>query len=99
VGVYRSTRKLITSSTLNGNQFRLLGIAISYSFTSSRDRADGNCISCIKNESSTSFVEMNPERNLKHTVDMLSKVVDKSNNKLLLYIYDDVTVEKKIIIE
>ena len=42
---------------------------------------------------------MNPERNLKHIVDMLSKVVNKSNNKLLLYIYDDGTVEKKIILE
>ena len=87
------------TSTLNGNQSRLLGIAISNSFTANRDRADGNCIRCIKNESSTSIVEMNPERNLKHKVDMLSKVVNKSNNKLLLYIYDDGTVEKKIIIE
>lgn len=87
------------TSTLDGNQSRLLGIALSNSFMGDRDRADGNCVRCIKNESLTSIVEINPDRKLIHIVDMLSRVVDKSNNKFLLYIYDDGTVEKKIIFE
>jgi len=87
------------TSDLDGLQSRILGISLTTSLMGDRDRADGNCIRCIKNESSTSIVEINPERKLIHILDMLSRVVDKSNNKFVFYIYDDGTVEKRIIIE
>ena len=47
----------------------------------------------------TSILEFNSERKLLKITDILGKETKENRNELLFYIYDDGTVEKKIIIE
>lgn len=87
------------TSTLNGSQSRLLGISLSNSFMGDRDRADGNCVRCIKDEHSTSILEIPNERKLLKIVDILGKESKPKLNVPLFYIYDDGTVEKQVVID
>jgi len=64
-----------------------------------RDRADGNCVRCIQDESSTSIDEIQNPRTLIKTVDILGKETKANSNTTLFYIYDDGTVEKRIVID
>ena len=50
------------------------------------------------NATSTFNIPINPNRKLEKTVDILGRET-KGTNQPLFYIYDDGTVEKKIVIE
>ncbi|MGY8951110.1 MAG: hypothetical protein ACKVJW_04940, partial [Flavobacteriales bacterium] len=63
------------------------------------DRADGNCVRCIQDETVTSILEISNQKTLIKIVDILGRETNPKANNLLFYIYDDGTVEKKIIIE
>jgi hypothetical protein len=64
-----------------------------------RDRADGNCVRCIQDESSTSTLEISNQKKVFKIVDFLGKETNPKVNKLQFYIYEDGTVEKRIVIE
>lgn len=87
------------SSTLNGTQSRLLGISLSTSLMGDRDRADGNCVRCIQDESSTSIEENRENKTLLKIVDVLGREAAPKCNNLLFYIYDDGTIEKRVVIK
>ena len=57
-------------------------------------KTDGN-----GNVTSTFNIAINPNRKLEKTVDILGRETKGKKNQPLFYIYDDGTVEKKIIIE
>jgi len=46
-----------------------------------------------------SILDINSDKKLIKIIDVLGRDIELSNNRLLLYIYDDGTVEKKIISE
>lgn len=87
------------TSTLNGIQSRLLGIALANSFMGDRDRADGNCVRCIQDVSSTSIEENSENNTLLKIVDVMGRETIPKPNTTLFYIYEDGTVEKRIILE
>ena len=87
------------TSDLNGLQSRMLGISLTTSLMGDRDRADGNCVRCIQDETATSILEISNQKTLIKIVDILGRETNPKANNLLFYIYDDGTVEKKIIIE
>ena len=65
-----------------------------------------NINGCIGQEMTTmvsviisSIEEVNNTKKLNKITDVLGKEIIENNNTLLFYIYDDGTVEKKIIIE
>jgi len=87
------------TSDLNGLQSRMLGISLTTSLMGDRDRADGNCVRCIQDETVTSILEISNQKTLIKIVDILGRETNPKANALLFYIYDDGTVEKKIIIE
>ncbi len=87
------------TSDLNGLQSRMLGISLTTSLMGDRDRADGNCVRCIQDETVTSILEISNQKTLIKIVDILGRETNPKANNLLFYIYDDGTVEKKIIIE
>lgn len=86
------------SSDLNGLQTRMLGISLTTSLMGDRDRADGNCVRCIQDETVTSILEISNQKILIKIVDILGRET-KQTNQPLFYIFGDGTVEKKIIIE
>lgn len=86
------------SSDLNGLQTRMLGISLTTSLMGDRDRADGNCVRCIQDETVTSILEISNQKILIKIVDILGRET-KQTNQPLFYIFDDGTLEKKIIIE
>ena len=49
--------------------------------------------------SSINITEQKPERKLLTIKDMLGRETEVKNNSILFYLYDDGTVEKRIIIE
>ena len=87
------------TSDLNGLQSRMLGISLTTSLMGDRDRADGNCVRCIQDETVTSILEISNQKTLIKIVDILGRETNPKANTLLFYIYDDGTVDKKIIIE
>ena len=87
------------TSDLNGLQSRMLGISLTTSLMGDRDRADGNCVRCIQDETVTSILEISNQKTLIKIVDILGRETNPKANTLLFYIYDDGTVEKKIIFE
>ena len=87
------------TSDLNGLQSRMLGISLTTSLMGDRDRADGNCVRCIQDETVTSILKISNQKTLIKIVDILGRETNPKANALLFYIYDDGTVEKKIIIE
>lgn len=87
------------TSDLNGLQSRMLGISLTTSLMGDRDRADGNCVRCIQDETVTSILEISNQKTLIKIVDILGRETNPKANTLLFYIYDDGTLEKKIIIE
>ena len=87
------------TSDLNGLQSRMLGISLTTSLMGDRDRADGNCVRCIQDETATSILEISNQKTLIKIVDILGRETNPKANTLLFYIYDDGTVQKKIIIE
>ena len=87
------------TSDLNGLQSRMLGISLTTSLMGDRDRADGNCVRCIQDETATSILEISNQKTLIKIVDILGRETNPKANTLLFYIYDDGTVEKKIIFE
>ena len=87
------------TSDLNGLQSRMLGISLTTSLMGDRDRADGNCVRCIQDETATSILEISNQKTLIKIVDILGRETNPKANTLLFYIYDDGTVEKKIILE
>ncbi len=87
------------TSDLNGLQSRMLGISLTTSLMGDRDRADGNCVRCIQDETVTSILEISNQKTLIKIVDILGRETNPKANTLLFYIYDDGTVEKKIILE
>ena len=87
------------TSSLNGTQSRLFGISLTTSLMADRDRADGNCIRCIQDETATSIIEIQNKRTLIKIVDILGKETTPKTNTPLFYIYNDGTVEKRIVID
>lgn len=87
------------TSDLNGLQSRMLGISLTTSLMGDRDRADGNCVRCIQDETVISILEISNQKTLIKIVDILGRETNPKANTLLFYIYDDGTVQKKIIIE
>lgn len=87
------------TSDLNGLQSRMLGISLTTSLMGDRDRADGNCVRCIQDETATSILEISNQKTLIKIVDILGRETNPKANTLLFYIYDDGAVDKKIIIE
>ena len=87
------------TSDLNGLQSRMLGISLTTSLMGDRDRADGNCVRCIQDETATSILEISNQKTLIKIVDILGRETNPKANTLLFYIYDDGTLDKKIIIE
>ena len=75
------------------NEFILCGVL--------EDFGSGIIIRIDENGSATSTlnISLNSNRKLKKTVDILGKKIKSKTNQSLFYIYDDGTVEKKIIIE
>tara|TARA_B100000795_G_scaffold68454_1_gene47468 strand:- start:284 stop:1060 length:777 start_codon:yes stop_codon:yes gene_type:complete len=83
------------TSTINGAEVRLMGIALNNSFMGSRDKADGNCIRCIQDEG-LSIEELNYKpKNLVRIIDILGRTTEPKPNTILFYIYDDGSVERK----
>ena len=87
------------TSDLNGLQSRMLGISLTTSLMGDRDRADGNCVRCIQDETVISILEISNQKTLIKIVDILGRETNPKANTLLFYIYDDGTVEKRITIE
>ena len=75
----------------------MLGISLTTSLMGDRDRADGNCVRCIQDETATSILEISNHKTLIKIVGILGRETNPKANTLLFYIYDDGTVEKKII--
>ena len=87
------------TSTVQGTMVRLMGIALENSFMGSRDRADGNCIRCIKDET-LSLTEPNiTSKELVRIIDILGRESKVECNKVLFYLYEDGRVEKKYLIK
>ena len=87
------------TSDLNGLQSRMLGISLTTSFMGDRDRADGNCIRCIKDET-LSLTEPNiTSKELVRIIDILGRESKVECNKVLFYLYEDGRVEKKYLIK
>ncbi|MGY8929472.1 MAG: hypothetical protein ACKVHK_07360 [Flavobacteriales bacterium] len=87
------------TSAVNGSQTRLMGISFSIAMMGDRDKADGNCVRCILDETSSSVEEIHFEKQLVRITDLLGRETTRKPNSAQLYIYNDNTVEKKIIIE
>ena len=87
------------TSDLNGLQSRMLGISLTTSFMGDRDRADGNCVRCIQDETVSSILEISNQKTLIKIVGILGRETNPKANTILFYIYDDGTVQKKIILE
>lgn len=87
------------TSAINGSQTRLMGISLSIAMMGDRDKADGNCVRCILDDASTTVEEIHVEKQLVRITDLLGRETTCKPNIPLLYIYDDNTVEKKMIIE
>ena len=87
------------TSAVNGSQTRLMGISFSIAMMGDRDKADGNCVRCILDETSSSVEEIHFEKQLIRITDLLGRETTRKPNSAQLYIYNDNTVEKKIIIE
>jgi len=87
------------TSDLNGLQSRMLGISLTTSLMGDRDRADGNCVRCIQDETANSILEISNHKTLIKIVGILGRETNPKANTLLFYIYDDGTVQKKIILE
>ena len=85
------------TSTINGDKVRLLGVSLSDSFMGSRDRSDGNCIRCIKDEPLSLDESTQSSKKLIKIIDILGRESDKKSNKILFYIYDDGSAMKRII--
>ena len=66
---------------------------------------EGGMVHCVTQQQPISLIPTNMiqinnyNKRLMHTIDVLGRESVKSKNQLLFYIYDDGTVEKKIIIE
>jgi len=87
------------TSDLDGLQSRMLGISLTTSLMGDRDRADGNCVRCIQDETATSILEISNQKTLIKIVGILGRETNPKANTILFYIYDDGTVQKKIILE
>jgi len=87
------------TSDLDGLQSRMLGISLTTSLMGDRDRADGNCVRCIQDETANSILEISNHKSLIKIVDILGREKNPKANTLLIYIYDDGTVQKKTILE
>ena len=87
------------TSDLDGLQSRMLGISLTTSLMGDRDRADGNCVRCIQDETANSILEISNHKTLIKIVGILGQETNPKANTLLFYIYDDGTVQKKIILE
>jgi hypothetical protein len=87
------------TSAVNGSQTRLMGISFSIAMMGDRDKADGNCVRCILDETSSSVEEIHFEKQIVRITDLLGRETTRKPNSAQLYIYNDNTVEKKIIIE
>ncbi len=87
------------TSDLNGLQSRMLGISLTTSLMGDRDRADGNCVRCIQDETVSSILEISNQKTLIKIVGILGRETNPKANTILFYIYDDGTVQKKIILE
>ncbi|MDA9344879.1 hypothetical protein N9B89_01515 [Flavobacteriales bacterium] len=87
------------TSDLDGLQSRMLGISLTTSLMGDRDRADGNCVRCIQDETANSILEISNHKTLIKIVGILGRETNPKANTLLFYIYDDGTVQKKIILE
>ena len=87
------------TSDLNGLQSRMLGISLTTSLMGDRDRADGNCVRCIQDETVSSMLEISNQKTLIKIVGILGRETNPKANTILFYIYDDGTVQKKIILE
>jgi len=85
------------TSTINGDKVKLLGVSLSDAFMGSRDRADGNCIRCIKDEPLSLDESTQSSKKLIKIIDILGRESDKISNKILFYIYDDGSTAKLII--
>ena len=86
------------TSTISGYEVRLMGIALSNAFMGTRDRADGNCIRCIKEEGLSIDELENKSKTLIKVIDILGRATQALPNKVLFYIYDDGTVEKRFML-
>ena len=53
----------------------------------------------VTSTSSINISEQNPERKLLTIKDMLGRETEVKNNSILFYLYDDGTVEKRIIVK
>ena len=87
------------TSTVSGTKVRVMGISQSTAVVGNRDRADGNCIRCIQDEGLAIEELENNSKNLIKVIDILGRTTETKPNKVLFYIYDDGTVEKKYIQE
>ena len=87
------------TSDLDGLQSRMLGISLTTSLMGDRDRADGNCVRCIQDETANSILEISNHKTLIKIVGILGRETNPKANTLLFYIYDDGTVQKKTILE
>ena len=87
------------TSDLDGLQSRMLGISLTTSLMGDRDRADGNCVRCIQDETVSSILEISNQKTLIKIVGILGRETNPKANTILFYIYDDGTVQKKIILE
>jgi hypothetical protein len=87
------------TSAVNGSQTRLMGISFSIAMMGDRDKADGNCVRCILDETSSSVEEIHFEKQIVRITDLLGRETTRKPNSAQLYIYNNNTVEKKIIIE
>lgn len=83
------------TSTVYGSEVRLMGISLADAFMGTRDRADGNCIRCIKEEGLSIDELENKSKTLKKVIDILGRETLPTPNKILFYIYEDGTVEKR----
>lgn len=86
------------TSTISGFEVRLMGISLTNAFMGTRDRADGNCIRCIKDEGLSIDELENSSKTIIKVIDILGRTSQVLPNKVLFYIYDDWTVEKRYLL-
>jgi hypothetical protein len=86
------------TSTLNGNQSRVMGVSLTNSMIGERDKGDGNCVRCIMDRNS-SILEVIGDRKVVKILDMLGRETLEVKNTSLIYLYDDGTVEKRFVVE
>ena len=89
-GYYIASNNFVFKTTDSGNSWDNQG-AISSNWTSV-DFVNDNITSTLN-------ISINPNRKLKKTVDILGRETKPKTNTPLIEIYDDGTVEKRIVIE